>query len=163
LGRAGVLKDLRLRRPPRRHCQPANRPAPGRSPRDDAGRLGAQDITDWAKAHRGRIEIAPTKAYEIFDAARATTPNLRQPDLGERAAVEAIGEPDRLLGDERGVLLCEETAVLKRVVVRDRERIVELSTLDFLRILEAEHASNPPNRCSNSPRRPGGSRLAPRK
>ena len=32
----------------------------------------------------------------------------------------------------------EETAVLKRVVVRDRERIVELSTLDFLRILEAE-------------------------
>ena len=34
--------------------------------------------------------------------------------------------------------MCEETAVLKRVVVRDRERIVELSTLDFLRILEAE-------------------------
>ena len=28
--------------------------------------------------------------------------------------------------------------MLKRVVVRDRERIVELSTLDFLRILEAE-------------------------
>ena len=31
-----------------------------------------------------------------------------------------------------------ETAVLRRVVVRDRTRIVELSTLDFLRILEAE-------------------------
>jgi hypothetical protein len=28
--------------------------------------------------------------------------------------------------------------VLRRVVVRDRERIVELSTLDFLRVLEAE-------------------------
>jgi hypothetical protein len=104
----------------------------------DAGRLGAQDIIDWAKAHRGRIEIAPTKAYEIFDAARAALPNLRQPDLGERAAAEVIEEPDRLLGDERGVLLCGETAVLKRIVVRDRERIVELSTLDFLRILEAE-------------------------
>ncbi len=104
----------------------------------DAARLGAQDIIDWAKAHRSRIEIAPTKAYAVFDAARATIPDLRVPDLGERAAVEIIEEPDRLLGDERGVLLCEETMVLKRVVVRDRERIVELSTLDFLRILEAE-------------------------
>ncbi len=41
-------------------------------------------------------------------------------------------------GAERGLLLCEETAVLKRVTVRDRDRIVEISTLDFLRILEAE-------------------------
>ncbi len=49
-----------------------------------------------------------------------------------------IEEPDRLQADERGVLLCEETALLKRVVVRDRTRIVEVSTLDFLRILEAE-------------------------
>jgi len=104
----------------------------------DAARLGAQDIIDWVKAHRVHIEIAPTKAYEIYDAARATMPNLREPDLGERAAVEVIEEPDRLQGDERGVLLCEESAVLKRVVVRDRARIVELSTLDFLRILEAE-------------------------
>ena len=104
----------------------------------DANRLGAQDIIDWVKAHRDHVEIAPTKAYEVFDAARVTMPNLREPDLGERAAVEVIEEPDRLLGNERGLLLCEETAVLKRVVVRDRERIVELSTLDFLRILEAE-------------------------
>lgn len=104
----------------------------------DANRLGAQDIIDWVKAHRAHVEIAPTKAYEIFDAARAAMPSLREPDLGERAAVEVIEEPDRLLGDERGLLLCEETAVLKRVVVRDRDRIVELSTLDFLRILEAE-------------------------
>ena len=104
----------------------------------DAARLGAQDIIEWVKAHRAHIEIAPTKAYQVFDAARVNIPNLHEPDLGERAAVEVIEEPDRLLGNERGLLLCEETAVLKRVVVRDRERIVELSTLDFLRILEAE-------------------------
>jgi hypothetical protein len=104
----------------------------------DAARLGAQDIIEWVKANRSRIEIAPTKAYQIFDAARASIPNLHEPDLGERAAVEVIEEPGRLLGNERGLLLCEETAVLRRVVVRDRERIVELSTLDFLRILEAE-------------------------
>jgi hypothetical protein len=104
----------------------------------DAARLGAQDIIEWVKAHRGQIEIAATRAYAIFDAARATIPHLREPDLGERAAVEVIEEPDRLRGDERGLLLCEETAVLRRVVVRDRARIIELSTLDFLRILEAE-------------------------
>jgi hypothetical protein len=104
----------------------------------DAARLGVQDIIDWVKAHRNLIEIAPTKAYERYDLARVTAPMLREPDLGERAAVEVIEEPDRLLGAERGLLLCEETAVLKRVVVRDRARIVEISTLDFLRILEAE-------------------------
>ncbi len=104
----------------------------------DAGRLGAQDIIDWIKANRRRIEIAPTKAYQVFDAARSTIPGLREPNLGERAAVEVIESPDRLIGDERGVLLCEETAVMRRITVRDRERIVELSTLDFLRLLEAE-------------------------
>jgi len=104
----------------------------------DAARLGAQDIIAWVKTHRSRIEVAATKTYEIFDAARMTMPNLREPDLGERAAVEVIEEPDRLQGAERGLLLCEETAVLKRVVVRDRERFVEISTLDYLRILEAE-------------------------
>lgn len=104
----------------------------------DANRLGAQGIINWVKAHRTHIEIAATRAYEIFDAAREAIPNLREPDLGEPAAVEVIEEPDRLQGKEHGLLLCEETAVLKRVVVRDRERIVELSTLDYLRILEAE-------------------------
>jgi hypothetical protein len=104
----------------------------------DASRLGAQDIIDWVKANRLHVEIAPTKAYQVFDAARSLLPDLREPDLGERAAVEVIEEPGRLQGDERGILLGEETAVLRRIVVRDRERIVELSTLDFLRILEAE-------------------------
>jgi len=111
----------------------------------DAARLGAQDIIDWVKARRPQIEIAPTKTYEIYDAARVTIPHLREPDLGERAAVEVIEEPDRLAGNERGLLLCEETAVLKRIAVRDRERIVELS-LDFLNILEASKESNLPGR-----------------
>jgi len=121
----------------------------------DAGRLGAQDIIAWVKAHRSRIEIAPTRAYQVFDAARASIPNLRgswvvppppppttpprrPPARAPPAAVEVIEEPERLRDDERGLLLCEETALLKRVVVRDRSRIVEVSTLDFLRILEAE-------------------------
>jgi hypothetical protein len=104
----------------------------------DAAKLGAQDIIDWVKANRIHIELAPTQAFAIFEAARDSMPKLRQPDLGERAAVEVIEEPDRLTGDERAVLLCEETAVFRRVEIRDKERTVALSTMDFLRLLEAE-------------------------
>jgi hypothetical protein len=104
----------------------------------DAAKLGAQDIIDWVKANRARIELAPTQAFAIFEAARDNIPKLRQPDLGERAAVEVIEEPDRLTGNERAVLLCEESALLRRIEIRDKERIIELSTMDFLRILETE-------------------------
>lgn len=78
----------------------------------DAARLGVQDIIDWVKANRAPIEIAATKAHELYDLARVTAPMLREPDLGERAAVEVIEEPDRLQNSARGLLLCEETAVL---------------------------------------------------
>ena len=80
----------------------------------DAAKLGAQDIIDWVKPTVVRIELAPTQAFAIFEAARENMPKLRQPDLGERAAVEVIEEPDRLTGNERAVLLCEESAVLRR-------------------------------------------------
>jgi hypothetical protein len=104
----------------------------------DASRLGAADILGWVKANRLRVEVAPTNTYLIFVTARSVNPNLREADLGEKAAVEVIEEPGRLRGNERGILLCEEMSVLKRVTVRDKERIIELSTMDFLRILEAE-------------------------
>jgi hypothetical protein len=104
----------------------------------DAAKLGAQDIIDWVKVNRARIELAPTQAFAIFEAARETMPKLRQPDLGERAAVEVIEEPDRLTGNEWAALLCEESALLRRIEICDKERIVELSTMDFLRILELE-------------------------
>lgn len=104
----------------------------------DASRLGAEDILSWAQANRERVEFAPTQAYRIFDAARQIDPGIRQPNLGEQAAVEIIEQPGRLGPDERGVLLCEESAVLRRVTVQDKDRIVEISTTDFLRILEQE-------------------------
>lgn len=104
----------------------------------DASRLGASDILAWAQDHRDRVEFAPTQAYRIFDAARANDPGVRQPNLGEQAAVEIIEQPGRLGPDEQGVLLCEESAVLRRITVLDRDRIVEISTVDFLNILEQE-------------------------
>lgn len=104
----------------------------------DASRLGAEDILAWAQDHRDRVEFAPTQAYRLFDAARQTDPGIRQPNLGEQAAVEVIEQAGRLGPNERGVLLCEESAILRRVTVRDGEQIVAISTTDFLRILEQE-------------------------
>lgn len=104
----------------------------------DIAKLGAQSILDWVKAHHTQIEIAVTNAYINFDAARSVNPQAYEPHLGEQAAVEVIEEPARLQGDERAILLCEETAVTRRVIVRERERIIELSTMDFLKLLEGE-------------------------
>jgi hypothetical protein len=104
----------------------------------DSAKLGAQSIMDWVKAHHTRIEIAVTNAYLNFDAARLVNPGAYEPNLGERAAVEVIEEPARLQGDDKAILLCKETALTRRVVVREREKIIELGTMDFLKLLEAE-------------------------
>jgi hypothetical protein len=104
----------------------------------DVGKLGAPEIVSWMKANHMRVELAVTNAFVIFEAAREANPTIRQPNLGEQAAIEVIEEPARLQGDERGILLCEETAVMRRVRVLDRERIIEISTMDFLRVLESE-------------------------
>lgn len=104
----------------------------------DSAKLGAQSILEWVKVHHAQVEIAVTNAYVNFDAARLTNPGTYEPNLGERAAVEVIEEPSRLQGDEKAILLCEETAVTRRVVVREREKIIEIGTMDFLKLLEAE-------------------------
>jgi hypothetical protein len=73
-----------------------------------------------------------------FDAARLINPGAYEPNLGERSAVEVIEEPARLQGDDKAILLCEETALTRRVIVRERKKIIELGTMDFLKLLEAE-------------------------
>lgn len=104
----------------------------------DSAKLGAESIMDWVKAHRAEVEIAVTNAYLNFDTARIVNPQAYEPNLGERAAVEIIEEPARLQGDDKAILLCEETAVTRRVIVRERDKIIELSTMDFLKLLESE-------------------------
>lgn len=88
----------------------------------DASRLGAADILNWATERRERVEFAPTQTYSLFDAARRVLPGARQPNLGEQAAVEVIEQPGRLGPGERGVLLCEESALLKRINVLDPDQ-----------------------------------------
>jgi hypothetical protein len=104
----------------------------------DTAKLGAQSIIDWVKEHHTQVEIAVTNTYSNFDAARQVNPRAYAPNLGEQAAVEVIEEPARLQGDEKAILLCEETAVMRRIVVQERDKIIELTTLDFLTLLEEE-------------------------
>jgi hypothetical protein len=104
----------------------------------DTAKLGAQSIIDWVKGHHTQVEIAVTNTYANFDAARQVNPRAYAPNLGEQAAVEVIEEPARLQGDEKAILLCEETAVTRRIVVQERDKIIELTTLDFLTLLEEE-------------------------
>ena len=102
----------------------------------DTAKLGAQSIIDWVKEHHRQIEIAVTHAYLNFDAAREVNPRAYAPNLGEQAAVEVIEEPGRLQGDVKAILLCEETAVTRRIIVQERDKIIELTTLDYLTLLE---------------------------
>ena len=102
----------------------------------DLAKLGAQSIIDWIKLHHARIEVAVTNSYANFTLLRGVNPTARAPNLGEQAAVEVIEEPGRLQGDARAILLCEESAVMRRIIVQDRLKIVEMSTMDFLRLLQ---------------------------
>jgi hypothetical protein len=104
----------------------------------EAGRLGAQSIIEWAKLHHDQVELAVTQIFVAFQVAREGDPAFRMANLGEQSAVEVIEEPGRLTDGELAVLLCEETAILKRIQVTERDKIVELSTLDFLKLLEAQ-------------------------
>jgi hypothetical protein len=107
----------------------------------DTGRLGAEDIFDWASANRDRIEFAPTLVYREYVAAREADPSLgRHRHLGEQAATEVINDPQRLRPGELAILLCEETAITRgRFSVDNPENLIVASTMDFLRALEAEH------------------------
>jgi hypothetical protein len=105
----------------------------------ESGKLGAQSIIDWVKLNHDKVELAVTRSFIAFQAAHDNDPTFRMTNLGEQAAVEVIEEPARLQGNELAVLLCEETTVLKRIRVNQPDKIVEITTMDFLIALEKYH------------------------
>jgi len=108
----------------------------------DVGKLGAQSVINWVKAHHAEIEIAVTEIYTIYDAARQVNPAVRMPHMGEQAAIEVIEEPGRLQGDDVAILLCEEAAITRRITINQPDSIVEMTTMDLLRALEREQRIN---------------------
>jgi hypothetical protein len=101
--------------------------------------LGAGSIAAWAQLHLEAVRLVPTQAYADLMALRTLDPGRRIRDLGERAALEAIRDAIVLGPQERAVLLTEDDRVVRGTAIiapEDRERVIPMTTRDFLLALE---------------------------
>jgi hypothetical protein len=99
-----------------------------------AGKLGAQAIIDWYRAHMEAVRIEPTEIFQREMSFLEMQGGRLSRDLGERAALELIrtyplGQQERalLLGDDRDA---------ERLSIVDPEKLILLTTWDYLRQLE---------------------------
>lgn len=100
-----------------------------------AGKLGAQAILDWYRAHTEVVRVEPTGIFAEEMVLRAALPGRKPPrDLGERAAMEVIRSA-LLAADARALLLTDDRDA-ERLVALDPDRTILLTTWDFLRQLE---------------------------
>ena len=100
-----------------------------------AGKLGAQEILDWYRAHTDQVRVEPTEIFRDEMVLRETTPG-RKParDVGERAAIEIIRNYP-LAADARALLLSDDSDA-ERFLVFEPEKTILLTTWDYLRQLE---------------------------
>jgi hypothetical protein len=99
-----------------------------------AGKLGAQEVLDWYRAHMDAVRIEPTEIFRDEMALREIAGRRPSRDLGERAAVELIrGLP--IEATERALLLSDDRDA-ERLAIVDPTRLILLTTWDFLRQLE---------------------------
>lgn len=97
-------------------------------------KLGAQEIIDWQRRHDEIVHVGATEALKNEFARLREQGGRLEKDLGERAAVETI-RAHPMGADERAILLTDD-ADIRRVVVVDPQRIILLTTWDYLRQLE---------------------------
>lgn len=100
-----------------------------------AGKLGAQAILDWYRAHTDQVRVEPTNIFGEEMILRHTMPG-RKParDVGERAAIEIIRNYP--LADDARALLLSDDSDAARLLVFEPERTILLTTWDYLRQLE---------------------------
>ncbi len=99
-----------------------------------AGKLGAQEIIDWYRAHVNAIRIEPTEAYQRETRLMELQGGRLPRDLGERAALELVRAYP--LGAQDRALLLSDDRDAERLSVTDPERLILLTTWDYLRQLE---------------------------
>jgi hypothetical protein len=101
-----------------------------------ADKLGAIEIIEWYRENPATVRVEPTEVFQ--DAiALATSRGRRLPrDLGERSALE-VARGSNLLDEpgDRAILLTDDRGT-RRLIVTEPEKIVLLTTLDFLRRME---------------------------
>jgi len=100
-----------------------------------AGKLGAQEILDWYRAHTDQVRVEPTDIFREEMLLREAIPG-RKParDLGERAALEIIRNYP--LAENARTLLLSDDRDAERMLVFEPERTILLTTWDYLRQLE---------------------------
>jgi hypothetical protein len=106
--------------------------------------LGAQSIAEWAQSHSQQVFPLVTRTFA--DHLAAIDAGLKAPrDLGERAAIEAIRHTSVLRKDERAIFITEDDRLLTGTYVvldQDRDRMISITTWDFLEGLEEAHRIN---------------------
>lgn len=101
-----------------------------------ASKLGAQAIIDWFRANRSKVTIEPTEAFEAERLLSEQAGYRPSRDVGERAALEVVRHAGLLAAPEDRALLLSDDRDVQRLLVVDPERVVLLTTWDFLRQLE---------------------------
>lgn len=102
--------------------------------------LGATSIAVWVQEHATAVFPVVTEAYANFLVAEERDALHRERDLGERAAIEAIRYGLHLRTDEHALLIMEDDRALRGSFIitgEDRERLIPVTTADFLIGLEA--------------------------
>ncbi len=100
-----------------------------------AGKLGAQEILDWYRAHTDQVRVEPTDTFREEMLLRETRPGRKLArDLGERAAIEVIRSFP--LADDARALLLSDDRDAERLLVFEPEKTILLTTWDYLRQLE---------------------------
>jgi len=102
--------------------------------------LGAESVAAWAEAHPGEVVSITTQTFADYLTLRELNPEHRERDLGERAALHALRHGVRMEPDERAILLTEDDRVLRGSFIispEDRDRMIVMTTRDFLVALEA--------------------------
>ena len=106
--------------------------------------LGAQSIAEWVQRHSQQVYPLVTQVFT--DHLAMLGAGLRPPrDLGKRAAIEAIRHTLVLAKEERAIFVTEDDRLLTGTYVVldvDRERMISITTRDFLEGLEEAQRIN---------------------
>lgn len=105
-----------------------------------ADKLGAQEIVAWQRDNASDVTVAPTRVFAAYSERFGDGRRYREPDLGERAALELLRETKLLGPHERGLFLLEDSQLMtQHFLTADKERVIPITTHDLLALLEDQH------------------------
>src|SRR6516165_5251168 len=80
--------------------------------------LGSEQIVEWARRHRGQVEIAPTTTFAEFQTLQVTNPRTQSRGRGELAALEVLNAAVSQYPALEAILLFEDSDIKTRRFVR---------------------------------------------